>query len=122
MGSGKFPALQRHQYRLDNEASGDKWVDAHRTENAASLWPSSLLGAHLHGGLQGNMHVRFMDWRSDLERLQSQPATSQPASTDLTEPKWLNCIPRIREDATFDVVLGSDILYEVGLAICRLPS
>ena len=63
------------------------------------------------------MQVRFMDWHSDLGRLQSQTAASQAASTVLTEPERLKSIPGMQEDATFDVVLGSDILYEVSLAL-----
>ena len=75
----------------------------------------------MHGALQGNMQVRFMDWCSDLKRLQSQSGASQITSTALTEPEWLRRIPQIREYATFDVVLGSDILYEVGLALLNSP-
>ena len=122
MGFGELQALQHHGYQLNNRASGNKWVDAHRTEIAASLSPSSLLRAHLHGSLQGNMQVRFMDWHSDLERLDPQSRASQAASTILTEPDWLKGIPQIGEDATYDVVLGSDILYEVGLALAVIVS
>ncbi|CAK0787269.1 hypothetical protein CVIRNUC_010487 [Coccomyxa viridis] len=66
---------------------------------------------HLEWDL-GHMQVRFMDWRSDLERLHSQSRASQATSTLLIEPERLKSIPGIQEDATFDVVLGSDILYE----------
>lgn len=67
------------------------------------------------------MQVRFMDWRSDLERLHSQSRASQATSTLLIEPERLKSIPGIQEDATFDVVLGSDILYEVCLALLESP-
>ena len=118
VGFGECPALQRHGCRLINKASGNKWFDAHRARNAASLSPSS---SHLHGALQGHMQVRFMDWRSDLERLHSQSRASQATSTLLIEPERLKSIPGIQEDATFDVVLGSDILYEVCLALLDSP-
>ena len=121
MGLCEAQALRRHGHQLTNKASGNQWVDAHRAENAASLSPSSLLRALLHGALQGDMQVRFMDWRSDLERLRSQSRASQATSTLLVEPERLRSIPGIQEDATFDVVLGSDILYEVCLALLDSP-
>ena len=112
---------QRHGHKLNSKLLGNKCLNAYRTKVTGSLSPLSTLRADMRGNLQGNMHVRFMDWQSDLDRLHSQSVAYQAASTDVDEPKWHRRIPQIQEDATFNVVLGSDILYEVSLALVHSP-
>jgi hypothetical protein len=67
--------------------------------------------------LQGNMSVRYMDWNDDLQRLSRHDAAAavsggvRGASPERYEGQELP--PALRAREAFDVVLGSDILYEV---------
>ena len=54
-----------------------------------------------------------MDWETDLHRLHSCKASAHSLSADPKEPDWLQDIPQMEDSATFDTILGSDVLYEV---------
>ena len=58
-----------------------------------------------------------MNWETDLHRLESCKGSAHPARAGSKQPEWLQDTPQIDDTATFDVILGSDVLYEV----CFLP-
>lgn len=76
------------------------------------------------GDVQGNMHVRFLDWaeavaaeqlsarqgisssNSKLDAVASQAAADSPSQTQ-------TIAPHVQSDETFDVIIGTDIMYEV---------
>lgn len=66
--------------------------------------------------MQGTMEVRYMDWGADLQRLRSHSETALPIVKAPKQPEWLRDTPQMNDSATYDVVLGSDVLYEVCLA------
>lgn len=62
------------------------------------------------------MQVRYMEWDADLKELDS-PSEAKGAPSQADEhPAWLQHIPEIDDDVSFDVILGSDIMYEVSSA------
>ena len=76
------------------------------------------------GDVQGNMHVRFLDWAEAVaaEELlarqgtsssnsKSDAATSQAAADSLSQTQTI--APRVQSDEVFDVIIGTDIMYEV---------
>ena len=74
-----------------------------------------LCHSHLRCGccVQDNMEVRYMNWETDLHRLQSRGISAHPVNSTLKQPEWLRDIPQMEDSATFGIILGSDILYEV---------
>lgn len=67
------------------------------------------------------MRVRHMDWNDDLVRLQGrmEPDGEKKAPRDAEG----EIVPEVDVSETFDVILGSDILYEVRWQYKRaLPS
>lgn len=64
------------------------------------------------------MRVRYLDWNDELQRLHR--AAAQPGATASSRGRGLEedreemaAPPALHAQATFDVILGSDILYEV---------
>lgn len=58
------------------------------------------------------MEIRYLNWETDVQRLQSYK--TPPATVKFTkQPDWLHDIPQMEGSATFDILLGSDVLYEV---------
>ena len=66
------------------------------------------------------MQVRFMDWSSDLDRVQRHSGAAKAPGSTAQQPEWLCSIPHAQDSATFDVILGSDILYEVSTTLVCL--
>ena len=66
------------------------------------------------------MQVRFMDWSSDLDRVQRHSGAAEAPSSAAQQPEWLCSIPQAQDSASFDVILGSDILYEVSITLVCL--
>lgn len=66
------------------------------------------------------MQVRFMDWSSDLDRVQRHSGAAKAPSSAAQQPEWLCSIPQAQDSASFDVILGSDILYEVSTTLVCL--
>jgi len=66
--------------------------------------------------MQDAMEVRYMDWGTDLQRLHSHSEAALPTVKAPKQPEWLRDTPQIDDSATYDVILGSDVLYEVCLA------
>ena len=62
-----------------------------------------------------------MNWETDLHRLQSCKGSAHSARADSEQPEWLQDIPQIEDTATFDVILGSDVLYEVRFCCIHSP-
>ena len=62
--------------------------------------------------------MRFMDWSSHLDRVQTDSGAAKAPSNTAQQPGWLGSIPQMLDSATFDVILGSDILYEASTALC----
>ncbi len=60
--------------------------------------------------------MRYMNWETDLQRHHSCKASAQHINASPKDPVWLQDIPQMEDSATFDVVLGSDVLYEVRFA------
>lgn len=67
-----------------------------------------MTGTDLFDGVQDALHVRCMDWRNELDMVQS--ATIPCTDATVEHPGGL---PILDPRETFDVVLGSDVLYEV---------
>ena len=72
--------------------------------------------------VQGKVRVRYMDWNNDLQRLHRAASQPKPGATasngkGLDDREDEAMPPALAAQATFDVILGSDILYEV----CREP-
>ena len=76
------------------------------------------------GNVQGSMHVRFLDWAEAVaaEELparegmsssnsKSDAVISQAAADSLSQTQTI--APRVQFDETFDVIIGTDIMYEV---------
>ena len=57
--------------------------------------------------------MRYLSWETDLRRLHSCKGSAQPIDASFKAPDWLQDIPQMEDSATFDVILGSDVLYEV---------
>ena len=70
---------------------------------------------HLRCGccVQDNMEVRYMNWETDLQRLCSYKTPAHATKPTPKQPSWIRDIPQIEDSATFDILLGSDVLYEV---------
>lgn len=64
--------------------------------------------------------MRFMDWSSDLDRVQRDSGAAKAPSSTAQQPEWLGSIPQVLDSAMFDVILGSDILYEASSALLCL--
>ena len=60
---------------------------------------------------QENMCVRHMDWADDLKRLQGKEVVLGSKGTMRDEVGEI--VPEVDASETFDVIIGSDILYEV---------
>lgn len=60
---------------------------------------------------QDNMRVRHMDWADDFNRLQGKP--DSVASKGALRDEAGEVVPDVDASETFDVIIGSDILYEV---------
>ena len=63
--------------------------------------------------VQDNMEVRYMNWETDLQRLHSRKGSAQQLQDSPKQPEWLQDIPQMEDSATFDIILGSDVVYEV---------
>ena len=74
--------------------------------------------------MQGNMHVRFLDWAEAVaaeevsagqgkssSNSKSDAVTSQAAADSLSQTQTI--APHVQTDETFDVIIGTDIMYEV---------
>ncbi len=57
------------------------------------------------------MRVRHMDWADDLRRLQGR--TDAGGSNGVVRDDVGEIVPDVEDSETFDVIIGSDILYEV---------
>ena len=57
--------------------------------------------------------MRYLSWETDVRRLQSCKGSAQSIDASPKAPDWLQDIPQMEDSATFDVILGSDVLYEV---------
>ncbi len=57
------------------------------------------------------MRVRHMDWNDDLVRLHGK--AKQNSGDGAVKDAEQEIVPDLDVSETFDVVLGSDILYEV---------
>ncbi|KAK9917252.1 hypothetical protein WJX75_002356 [Coccomyxa subellipsoidea] len=67
----------------------------------------------LHWDLE-NMCVRHMDWADDLKRLQGKEVVLGSKGTMRDEVGEI--VPEVDASETFDVIIGSDILYEMAHA------
>ena len=61
---------------------------------------------------QGNMHVRYLNWRDEL----SLPGHDRSKAERLNH---ISC-PTLPEGQAFDIVIGSDLIYEVLLSLLSL--
>ena len=57
--------------------------------------------------------MRYMNWETDLRHFHSCKSSAQHIDASPKEQVWLQDIPQMEDSATFDVILGSDVLYEV---------
>ena len=68
------------------------------------------------------MHVRFLDWAEavaaeelpagqGMSSSKSDAVTSQAAADSLSQAQTI--APHVQSDETFDVIIGTDIMYEV---------
>ena len=77
------------------------------------------------GSMQGNMHVRYLDWAEAIAMEGAQTAqntdsrnlvaaAANHAAADSSSQQQAKMIaPHVQSDETFDVIIGTDIMYEV---------
>ena len=104
---------------------------------ALTGWPACIVAgrrcapACMHGCMtrccmQGKVCVRYMDWNDELHRLHraaSQPGAAAGGGKGASDREDGAAPAALDAHATFDVVLGSDILYEVSThqpGLCHL--
>lgn len=74
--------------------------------------------------MQGNMHVRYLDWAeaTAMEGAQTAPhpdsssvaaAANHAAAESSNQQQAKTIAPHVQSDETFDVIIGTDIMYEV---------
>ena len=82
--------------------------------------------------MQGNMHVRYLDWAEAIAMEGAQTAqntdssnvvaaAANHAAADSSSQQQAKPIaPHVQSDETFDVIIGTDIMYEVSATPCTL--
>jgi len=74
--------------------------------------------------MQGNMHVRYLDWAEAIAMEGAQTAqntdssnaaaaANQAAADNGCQQQAKTIAPHVQSDETFDVIIGTDIMYEV---------
>lgn len=67
-----------------------------------------------NGWSRGCTHVRFLDWEDSLERVSphGRGTVGRPPPAALDGDSSGTVAPSVPEDAMFDVIIGTDVLYE----------
>jgi len=81
--------------------------------------------------MQGNMHVRYLDWAEAIAMEGAQTAqntdssnaaaaANQAAADNGCQQQAKTIAPHVQSDETFNVIIGTDIVYEVNATPCIL--
>ena len=82
--------------------------------------------------MQGNMHVRYLDWAeaTAMEGAQTAQntdssnivaaAANHAAADSSSQQQAKTVAPHVQSDETFDVIIGTDIMYEVNRTSCTV--
>ncbi len=81
--------------------------------------------------MQDNMHVRYLDWAEAIAVEGAQTAqhtdssnvvaaANDAAAESSSQQQAKTIAPHVQSDETFDVIIGTDIMYEVSATPCIL--